>query len=349
VSGFDSIVDQESVVRRLFRINRKGNIPHALLFTGLEGVGKRQTAKVFAMTCNCLRGNRSSHGSGDDPTASPAEAESTALPCGECRTCRKIDAELHPDIIFIQPQKGTIKISQIRDLCHILSMKPYEAKQRVVIISDAQTMNPEAGNALLKLLEEPPDGTLLILTAPHTQNLLPTIISRCQHIRFKPISQKTLIPLLIDEYGIHTEEAEILGALANGSLTKARSLVETGWIPQRNWILGVLGYEKTNSTGLEDADLSLAFSERIARQKDKIPDVLDIFMSWFRDLMIYPLAPEKIINKDLVDHIQNISRRMDACSVLSKFEAVQKARTMIDGNANPRLTLDVMMTRLMAK
>jgi hypothetical protein len=71
-------------------------------------------------------------------------------------------------------------------------------------------------------------------------------------------------------------------------------------------------------------------------------------MSWFRDLMIYPLAPEKIINKDLADHIQNASRRLDVCSVLSKFEAVQKAREMIDGNANPRLTLDLMMTRLMA-
>ena len=346
--GFDSIVDQESVVRRLSKINRKGNIPHALLFTGLEGVGKRKTAKVFAMACNCMHNDRPPYGSDDETTAPSVKAVCAAFPCGECRACRKIDAEIHPDIIFIQPQKGTIKISQIRDLCHMLSMKPYEAKQRVVIITEAHTMNPEAGNALLKMLEEPPGRTLLILTAPHSRNILPTIISRCQHVRFKPISQQTLTSLLIDEYGFHSEEAEILGALANGSMTKARSLVETEWLSQRNWILSVLGYEKTNDTGLEELDLSLAFSERIARQKDKIPDVLDIFMAWFRDLMIYPLAPEKIINKDLVDHLHSISGHMDTCSVLSKFETVQKAREMIDGNANPRLTLDVMMTRLMA-
>jgi DNA polymerase-3 subunit delta' len=300
------------------------------------------------MACNCLRDDRLSRRADADTAALPGEGAGAAMPCGECRACRKIDAEIHPDVIFIQPQKGTIKISQIRDLCHMLTMKPYGARQRVVIISDAQTMKPEAGNALLKLLEEPPDRTLLILTAPHSRNLLPTIISRCQHVRFKPISRQTLVPLLVDDYGIHAEEAEILSALADGSLTKARSLVETGWLSQRSWVLGVLGYDKTDDAGLEDVDLSLAFSERIARRKDNITDILDIFMSWFRDLMIYPLAPEKIINKDLADHIQNASRRLDVCSVLSKFEAVQKAREMIDGNANPRLTLDLMMTRLMA-
>jgi hypothetical protein len=131
-------------------------------------------------------------------------------------------------------------------------------------------------------------------------------------------------------------------------MTKARSLVETGWLSQRNWILSVLAHEKTNGTGPGDVDLSLAFSERIARQKDNILDVLDIFMAWFRDLMIYPLAPEKIINKDLLDHIHSVSQHMDASSALSKFETVRNAREMIDGNANPRLTLDVMMTRLMA-
>jgi DNA polymerase-3 subunit delta' len=347
VPGFDSIVDQESVVRRLSKINRKGNIPHALLFTGLDGVGKRKTAKVFAMACNCMCSNRMPYGSDNEKTAPPAEAMRAAFPCGECRACRKIDAELHPDIIFIQPQKGTIKISQIRDLCHMLAMKPYEAKQRVVIITEAHAMNPEAGNALLKLLEEPPGRTLLILTAPHSRNILPTIISRCQHVRFKPISQQTLSSFLIDEYGFRSEEAKILSALANGSMTKARSLVETGWISQRDWILSVLGYQKKDDTGVGNVDLSLAFSERIARQKDNIPDVLDIFMAWFRDLMIYPLAPEKIINKDLMDHIHSISRHTNTSSVLSKFETVLKAREMIDGNANPRLTLDVMMTRLM--
>lgn len=345
---FDAIVDQESIVRRLLKFKRKGNIPHALLFTGIEGAGKRKTAKVFAMACNCLRDDRSPSKADDDADTSAAEADS-AVPCGKCRACRKIHAELHPDIIFIQPLKGVIKISQVRDLCHMLTLKPYEAKQRVVIISDAQTMKPEAGNALLKLLEEPPARTLLILTAPHSRNLLPTIISRCQHLRFKPISQQTLVSLLSNEYGLHFEEAEILSALANGSVTKARSLVETGWISQRNWVLGVLGYEKGAEKGLEDIDLSLAFSERTARRKDTIADILDIFMSWYRDLMIYPLAPEKIINKDLASHLAKASQGMDADTVLSKFEAVQKAREMIDGNANPRLTLDVMMMRLTAK
>jgi DNA polymerase-3 subunit delta' len=346
VPGFDSIVDQESVVRRLSSINRKGNIPHALLFTGIEGVGKLKTAKVFAMACNCLEEKRLSYGTTNDSTAPSPKAMQITSPCGECRACRKIDAELHPDIIFVRPQKGTIKISQVRDLCHVLSMKPYEAEQRIVIISEAHAMNLEAGNALLKLLEEPPERTLLILTAPHTRNILPTIISRCQHVRFKPISQKILSSLLIDEYGIQSKEAEVLSVLANGSMNKARSLVETGWLLQRDWALSVLGYEKTDDKGLEDIGLPLALSERIARRKDQISDILDIFMTWFRDIMIYPLAPEKIINKDLMGTLRDASRHMEVSTLLSKFESVQKAREMIDSNANPRLALDVLMTRL---
>ena len=344
--GFESIVDQERVVRRLSNIKQKGTIPHALLFTGIEGVGKQETAKVFAMACNCLEERRLPYDSTADSIGPAAGMTQITSPCGKCRTCRKINAERHPDVIFVRPEKGIIKISQVRDLCHMLSMKPYEARQRVVIISEAHAMNLEAGNALLKLLEEPPERTLLILTAPHSRNMLPTIISRCQHVRFKPISEKTLRSLLIDEYGIQTSEAEVLSVLANGSMKKAHSLVKTGWIFQRNWALSVLGDENPNEKGVKDIGLPLALAERMARRKDQIPDIFDIFMAWFRDVMIFPLAPEKIINKDMTGALRQASQQMDASSALSKFETVITAREMIESNANPRLALDLMMTRL---
>ena len=345
MSGFDSIVDQERIVRRLSRISRNEFIPHALLFTGPEGVGKKQAAKVFAMACNCLRGNKPVHAHRDGPHASSSERESEALPCGMCRSCRKIAADVHPDIIFVQPQKATIRISQIRDLCHILAMKPYEAGQRVVIISDAHTMSPEAGNSLLKMLEEPPDKTLLILTAPHSQNLLPTIVSRCQHFRFNPITHGTLMRLLTDDYGMQPKEADVLSRLANGSITKARTLVETGWCQHRKWILDMLiaNEEARGPTGL---NLLLAFSSRIAGSKSNLSDSLDTMKSWFRDLMIFPWAPDKVINKDRVDKIQALSQQMDSRLWVSHFDAVEKAQEMIAGNANPRLTMDVLMMHI---
>ena len=345
MSGFDSIVDQERIVRRLSKISRNVFIPHALLFTGPEGVGKKRAAKVFAMACNCLRGKGSVHEPFDDSHPPSVETESDALPCGACRSCRKIAAEVHPDINFLQPQKATIRISQIRDLCHILAMKPYEARQRVVIISDAHSLSPEAGNSLLKMLEEPPDKTLLILTAPSSQNLLPTIVSRCQHFRFNPIAHGTLMRLLMDDHGVQPKEADVLSRLANGSITKARSLVETEWLQRRKWILDML---IANEAAQDPAgpNLLLAFSSRIAGRKADLSDSLDTMKSWFRDLMIFPWDPDKVINKDRVDKIQALSQQMDSRLWVSHFDAVEKAQEMIAGNANPRLTMDVLMMHI---
>ena len=185
--GFESIIGQDRPIRILTTFLQNGTVPHALLFTGIEGVGKQSAAVTFAMACNCTgdfsenkfewRDNRTAD---DHSTADPRHITN---PCGNCKPCRKIESKNHPDIIRIKPSGVFIKIDQIRALCQTLAMKPYEAGIRVVLISDAQAMNPAAGNALLKVLEEPPTGTILILVANHTADLLPTIVSRCRHIR----------------------------------------------------------------------------------------------------------------------------------------------------------------------
>lgn len=347
--GFDSIIDQERIVRRLSTICRKGNIPHALLFTGHEGVGKIEGAKLFAMACNCLQGGVPSFKEPITPTAPSCIPGSESPPCGGCRPCRKIRADIHPDVVLLVPQKGTVRISQIRDLFHTLAMKPYEARQRVVIIRDAHTMSPEAGNSLLKVLEEPPERTSLILTAPHSENILPTIVSRCQHFRFKPVSRRALTLLLTEEYGLPLNDAEALSLLANGSIAKTRSLVESGWMKRRKWVLDMLSADQTQDAvrGLGSVDLRLAFSEKLSNNKDDILDALEIVKSWYRDLMIYPLAPENIMNKDKLAEIRNTSQQTDVRSLLSQYEAVQTAQELIEANANPRLTIDVMMMRLL--
>ncbi|MCP4630816.1 MAG: hypothetical protein GY850_46010, partial [bacterium] len=181
--GFESIIDQDRPIRILTTFLQKGTIPHALLFTGIEGVGKERAAIAMAMACNCADNDAASdserHGtsvSGHSNTIRPIITD----PCGICKSCRIIASDNHPDIIRLKPSGPTIKIDQIRSTVQTLAMKPYEARWRLVIISDAQTMNPAAGNALLKVLEEPPGRTILILVAAHTTDLLPTIVSRCQ-------------------------------------------------------------------------------------------------------------------------------------------------------------------------
>ena len=167
--GFESIIDQERPIRILTALLYHGTLPHALLFTGIAGVGKKAAAIELARACNCVKRN-----SGGTPKLKKNrenrgnctnDLNLSIGPCGRCKSCRKIRAGNHPDIIQVKPAGPYIKIAQVRALCNTLAMKPYEAKTRVVIIYDAQTMNPAAGNALLKILEEPPQRTILILIA----------------------------------------------------------------------------------------------------------------------------------------------------------------------------------------
>jgi DNA polymerase-3 subunit delta' len=217
-TGFSAINNQEKAVNRLNGFIQSGNIPHALLFTGIEGIGKKKTALAFAMALNCktIAGRQSMKNEPNEP-------------CGTCRPCKKIAAGHHPDVITIEPEQSLIKISAIRDLGNALAVKPYEALQRVVVIDQAQAMNPQAGNSLLNLLEEPPAKTILILIAVNTYSLLPTIVSRCQQISFKPIPDQVLGEYL-GQKGIPPEKADILGKLANGSYAKAQNLAETDWL-----------------------------------------------------------------------------------------------------------------------
>jgi len=223
VPGFESIIDQKLPIRILTTCLRDGNIPHALLFTGIDGVGKRTTALLFSMACNC-----------EQLASGIFQKRLDDIPCCRCRSCKKVESANHPDIIHIKHSGNIIKIAQIRSLCHTLSMRPYEAKKRVVLISEAQTLNAEAGNALLKVLEEPPEHTLIILTALNTANLLPTIVSRCQEIRFGPVSQENLMRLLLHEKGMEAEAARVIAAMANGSISKALVMGDDIWINLRN-------------------------------------------------------------------------------------------------------------------
>ena len=343
--GFESIVDQEKPVRLLSNIIQKGKIPHALLFTGIEGVGKKEAANIFAMACNCLAATLTNQPFSDQSNVHAGE-DRPPSPCGACKSCRKIISGNHPDVISVQPEKAHIRIGQIRDLCNMLVMKPYEAKYRVVIISDAHTLNPEAGNAMLKVLEEPPDRTVLVLTAHHLHDLLPTIASRCQHIRFNPISHDILMDVLVTKEGVSAREADLLATLAKGSLMGALSLAASGWIEQRDWILQLIGKESFGQSSMAHVTTLLAFSEKLAQEKDRLENALEILKIWFRDLMIYPLSPEMVVNKDFSHTLKRLSEETTTGDLLSAYDAIQSALEKINGNANPRLTLDVMMMKL---
>jgi len=336
VPGFDSIIDQERPIRILTSFLVNGTIPHALLFTGIEGVGKKTAAVALAMACNCTGREAGADGAA---AGLPGGVE----PCGECAACRKIAAGSHPDILRVSPIGAMIKIDQVRELCQLLAMKPYEARLRVVMIADAHTLNPAAGNALLKMLEEPPARTVLILTAPQTGDLLPTIVSRCQHIRFKPIARHHLAAILTRVYGVPPPEASLTAALAGGSLTRALSMRQGEWLQRRRWLMAQLaGLPRQSTAAL------LALAEKLSRAREDLPDALDLIASWIRDLAVARHAPERLIHQDLREVMVALAQTMNLEALTSSMRALQDARQRIQANANPRLTLETLFVKIAA-
>ncbi|MBL0732605.1 MAG: DNA polymerase III subunit delta' [Desulfosarcina sp.] len=349
--GFESILDQKQPAMILSTLFHNGTVPHALLFTGIEGAGKTNCAMVFAMLCNCLK-KCNITGNQDRIDFSTLTDGYCINPCGSCKACKKIESGNHPDIILIKPNGNFIRIEQIRDLGNIIALKPYEAKIRVVIISDVQHMTPEASNALLKSLEEPPERTMFILTASQVSDLVPTIVSRCQHIRFNPVSLKSITSMLVAKFSMEQESAETIASLAGGSFSKALKLARTqtiNWINYRKWLLDSIAMNHFTGESAETErayGLIFALADKLSKNKDLLFESLEMIETWLRDVAIYKYSPDKVINIDMIENVKYVSMKVSIKSLISKIKAIHKARKNIRANANPKITLDILILRL---
>ncbi|MGD9240053.1 MAG: DNA polymerase III subunit delta' [Desulfobacterales bacterium] len=346
--GFESLINQERPIRILTTLLKNRTLPHAFLFTGTEGVGKKAAAIALAMACNCQDENYGLEAedlSKHDPGSSTVKSDLTALgSCGVCKSCRKIESGNHADIIRIQPSGSFIKIAQIRALAHTLAMRPYEAKTRVVVISAAQALNAAASNALLKILEEPPSRTMLVLIATHKSALLPTIVSRCQLIGFNPISQKNMAVLLREKHELAPQAAGILAAMANGSYSRAQTMLRSNWLKRRKWLI-----DEINTLSVKKMGGLLALAEKLSAEREELSQTLEVIKVWFRDLIIGQYDPEKIINQDVADKIRIASEKVSVSSLLSKVDAVQQAQNRITANTNLRLSMENLLIKLAQK
>ncbi len=196
--GWEGIFGQDRAVAVLRGMLERGEIPHALLFTGPRGVGKRTTALLFSAALLC-------------PSGIP----------DACPSCLKVARGTHPDLHLVEPEGAQILIEQVRDLERELSLKPQEARRKVAVIDEAASMNESAANAFLKTLEEPPPGTCIILVTAAAEGLLPTIASRCQEVRFSPLGRREVEEYLRREMGMPPEEAERLSRLCGGIFGRA--------------------------------------------------------------------------------------------------------------------------------
>jgi DNA polymerase-3 subunit delta' len=198
---FDEIIGHDRQKRILTGAFTRSRVPTTYLFTGESGIGKRALAVEFGRLLNCL---------------SPVKGQEGPDACGECSHCERIKKGVHPDFRMVTPEDGMIRIEQVRDLIEFLSLKALEAQYKIIIIDEAERMNPAASNAFLKTLEEPPEGSLIILVTSLPDQLLDTVRSRCFQVRFTPLSRRET-EMVLERIGIEgARKRERLAMLLQG-------------------------------------------------------------------------------------------------------------------------------------
>ena len=313
---FDSFIGNQKISDRLRTKLRQERLPHGIIFSGLEGTGKRTLALMLAKALNCR-------------TAQAGDF------CDVCPSCRKIDAGTHPDVttITVEEDATQIKIAQIRQLLTVLELQPLEGRNKVFIIDPADLLNAEAANALLKGLEEPPEKSFFILITVNVHELLLTVRSRCQVYNFSP--------LLLEEIRCHGITDELTIRWSEGSIGRALGLDLVRLKKEREIVMDFL---ETVMTAKEEQfqDL-LGVSAELGRAKQDFESRMSILAILIADLLyIIEGVPDKLINVDIRGRLQTLAGRASLERVLQMAEFLRFIESSLKSYVNRQMLTDVL-------
>ncbi len=328
--SLEKILGQDQVKHILSNSLRKNQLAHAYLFFGPESIGKKRTAFELAKALNCL-------------PSGPVEA------CDDCDSCRKIERELHPDIFLIKPTRSTptareavIKIDEIRNLQTKLGYLPYEGRTKVAIIDDAEQLNIQAANSFLKTLEEPPDSTILILIVSNIHKLMPTILSRCQTIRFSPLPLSAIKQVLLQQSEIEFDPQELDFRVSRSKGQVKRALEED--------ILSLAEYRDElikliDLISFKNINVLFQWTKKMGREHHIIMEVLEEMQGLVRDMAFLRNSASKgqLINKDLEPQMTSICKRKSSSQWLKLASTIHDTQQTILANANLQLSLENML------
>ena len=324
-------IGQEWAVDLLKKHIIRNTTRQAYLITGPQGIGRRTLALRFAQALNCQK----------PPTAGEA--------CGTCRACTGIRKEEQADLTIVRrnPERTRILIEQVRDLQHTLALAPYESNTRVALLVNFPEATEDAQNALLKVLEEPPDRVILILTADSAESMLPTISSRCEQIRLRPMKPGDLAKALQELDGINTAPAGELAHISGGCPGRAIALGSSKGLYQDR--------RQRLTEGLELLQCNVisrfAFAERTARRNEKMNQTRDelrlTLQAWgglWRDIYLSGSGSDSyIMNIDLLNEISGAARVIAAPDALACLKETTASLWKLENNANLRLLLEVVL------
>lgn len=327
------IIGHEWAVEQLRLSIRSGADAHAYLFSGPPGLGKRLLALRTAQALNCERG------AGD--------------PCLACRACRRIERGNHPDVRIASMESQAaagkaeeaarqkeLKIATVREWQRDITLRPYEAQRRVLILHDAERLSEEAANAMLKTLEEPPPYATLILVAD-SNDLLPTIVSRCRILRLRPLPRRQVVAALASR-GADPETAALLAAWSGGRIGQALRLLETPEaIARRDERLAALLaiHEEGRGEGMRWAEQRSR--EYRGGEQESVFAWLELWQSWWRDVLLVAAgSPEGVVNIDRQVDLERIARRHPLPRIYAFITQLGQAAQQLRENANPNLVLE---------
>jgi DNA polymerase III subunit delta' len=344
---FDELIGNDRVKQLLRRMLAERRLPGALLFTGEEGVGKKLFALEVAKALNCR---------------SPRGTEA----CGECASCVRIgrinypqssDADDwkqmiwtdHPDVGTVVAPKRLLLVDQMRQIEREANFRPYEGKARVFLIDDADKLNDPSANALLKVLEEPPHTSYILLLTSRPAMLLPTIRSRCQMIRFAPIPATEIERYLKLNKLASGSEARVRARVARGSLGRAVNQDIDEFADQRTAMLKVLDALSSNNGRAQLLRASEELNE--ARYKDEFETRLDVLETLIRDAWMLSLgsADETVVNSDLVPQLRAVAGRLDRARAGQWISQIEEMREQLVVNINRKASTDALFLTMAAR
>ena len=322
MGSFKDVVGHKDILKYISSAVENNRVSHAYILNGERGSGKKMLANLFAMTLLCETGDNE--------------------PCGKCHSCKQAESGNHPDIIRVTHEKpNSISVDDIRtQVNNTVDIKPYQGPYKVYIIPQADMMTPQAQNAILKTIEEPPSYAVFLLLTENAETLLPTINSRCVMLKLRNIKDTLIIKYLMENLEIPDYKADMCTAFAQGNMGRAIMLANSDHFNEiREEAVQLLKH--INEMELNEI---VAAVKNISVYKLEITDYLDIIMIWYRDVLLYKATKEidKVVFKDQLQSIKEQARKSSYEGIELILESLEKAKARLKANVNFDLVMELL-------
>ncbi|MBQ4284058.1 MAG: DNA polymerase III subunit delta [Lachnospira sp.] len=323
MNSFSQIYGHDKIKEHLCNAITMDKVSHAYIFNGSLGSGKKEIAALFAKTLQCEAAK-------DDP-------------CNECRSCMQSDSSNQPDIIWVRHEKpASIGVDDIRDqLIGDIQIKPYSSRYKIYIIDEAEKLTPQAQNALLKTIEEPPAYGIVILLTTNADIFLQTILSRCVKLDFKPVSDELVKKYLKDNYDLTDYEVRFAVAFAQGNIGRAITIVTSKEFAQlKEQVLHIVKYAKDMTIGDMMSEV-----KNVANYKLTIDDYLDLMAMWYRDVLVFKSTNDinPIIFKDEMSLIKEQAVNCSYEGLEDILNSIDKVKIRLKANVNFDLVIELLI------